>query len=419
MTKTLKCNHSNDIGLYLGNYVDGPNNTHRSYTKFIETIQSRLQGWQRNLLSKSGRITLINSVLGSLASYYLSHISLTKQQANKCDSIINKFLWRHGLNKNCLHMVKWSGICKPKSMGGLGIRNSADFNQALLTKQVWKIFSDPNCLYSKIRIHKYSVGPNSDVLKCPTDASARWKGMLKAFNQIKPLFRWQVGDGQRIPIPSSSWYQPTNDSHSIAKVCDLMDTNGCWDRTIVRSLFSPEDAQAITNIITSNCSSPDRFIFQPSKNGKYTVKGGYLAFSNLNQTVPSTTSNPPLVNWKKLWSIDLPPKILCFLWQLCHNALPLGENLLKRNFKIEGTCIFGCHAIENTQHLFADCPFARACWFGCHLNLRIDINTTENFLNWLSDLINNHNKDEPDQDTCYIITMCWSYILFQEQGNVQ
>lgn len=108
MTKTLRCVHSKDISLYLGNYIDGPNNIERSFSKFLETIQSRLQGWQRNLLSRSGRITLIKSVLGSLASYYLFHIRLTKNQAQKCDSIINKFLWRHGQNNNFLHMIKWS-----------------------------------------------------------------------------------------------------------------------------------------------------------------------------------------------------------------------------------------------------------------------------------------------------------------------
>lgn len=45
----------------------------------------------------------------------------------------------------------------PSDKGGLGIRNSYDFNQALLTKQVWKLYSDPNSLYSRVMIHKYTV----------------------------------------------------------------------------------------------------------------------------------------------------------------------------------------------------------------------------------------------------------------------
>lgn len=201
MTKALNCSQSKDIGLYLGNYVDGPNNIQRSFNKFLETIQGKLQGWQRNLLSRSGRITLIKSVLGSLASYYLSHIKLTNNQANKCDSIINIFLWKHGQNQNCLHMIKWSKICMPIHKGGLGIRNSSDFNKALLTKQVSKLFTEPGSLYSRIMLHKYGVESNSDTLKCPTDASPRWKGIFKSFECIRPLFPWQVAMGRRSLSP--------------------------------------------------------------------------------------------------------------------------------------------------------------------------------------------------------------------------
>lgn len=51
-----------------------------------------------------------------------------------------------------------------KFTGELAIRNTLDFNKALLTKKVWKIFSNPRSLYSRVMSGKYSVSPNSDRL---------------------------------------------------------------------------------------------------------------------------------------------------------------------------------------------------------------------------------------------------------------
>lgn len=293
MSKTLRCQHSKDIGLYLGNYVDRPNCIQRSYHNFMDSIQSRLQGWQGNLLSKSSRVTLIKPVLGSLASYYLSHIKLTQSQAYKCDSLINKFLWRHGKNQNCLHMIKWSNICQPIHMGGLGIRNCTDFNKALLTKQVWKLFSQPASLYSKTMIHKYGYGSNSDALRCPNDASPRWKGMFSSFEVIKAHFVWQVGNGEKISLSSDKWYKTIHDTHQLKNVSDLLDQHGMCKSEIVRTLYSPEDAASILTTITSTCHNPDRLIFLPSKNGLHSVKDGYIAIEH-QDSHNNTTIAPPI-----------------------------------------------------------------------------------------------------------------------------
>lgn len=93
MSKSLKCKVSPSIGLYLGCILDGGISTKHNFNRILDTLQSRLEGWQGRFLSKAGRITLIKSTLFSISTYYLSHMSLSKSQASKCDSIINNFLW--------------------------------------------------------------------------------------------------------------------------------------------------------------------------------------------------------------------------------------------------------------------------------------------------------------------------------------
>ncbi|KAF7827206.1 reverse transcriptase [Senna tora] len=66
--------------------------------------------------------------------------------------------------------------------------------------------------------------------------------------------------------------------------------------------------------------------------------------------------------------IRLPFKIIMFFWKLLQRGLPLGCDLLHRGFRIEGKCTFGCHVTEDEEHLFKDCPFTRALWFGLDIS---------------------------------------------------
>ncbi|RVW33884.1 hypothetical protein CK203_082946 [Vitis vinifera] len=71
----------------------------------VERISSRLDGWQKAYLSFGGRITLIQSCL--------SHLP------------------RVGEGKRD-HLVRWDIVCKPKTIGGLGLGNISWRNLALL-----------------------------------------------------------------------------------------------------------------------------------------------------------------------------------------------------------------------------------------------------------------------------------------------
>ncbi|KAJ8431628.1 hypothetical protein Cgig2_029036 [Carnegiea gigantea] len=55
--------------------------------------------------------------------------------------------------------------------------------------------------------------------------------------------------------------------------------------------------------------------------------------------------------WKKLWSLNIPPRMKVFMWWLCHAALPTKANLGKRlpNFRMECD-IYGC-SIESEDCL--------------------------------------------------------------------
>ncbi|EEF32672.1 conserved hypothetical protein [Ricinus communis] len=43
-------------------------------------------------------------------------------------------------------------------------------------------------------------------------------------------------------------------------------------------------------------------------------------------------------NWDGIWALDLPPKILSFVWRLCRGNLPLGHNLNRRGMNVDVSC---------------------------------------------------------------------------------
>jgi hypothetical protein len=89
-------------------------------------------------LLKGGRVTLIKSTLANLPTYYMSLFPLPVSVANRMEKLQRDFLWGGLGDEFKYHLVSWSKVCSPVSMGGLGIRNLLMFNRALLGKWLWR-----------------------------------------------------------------------------------------------------------------------------------------------------------------------------------------------------------------------------------------------------------------------------------------
>jgi hypothetical protein len=52
-------------------------------------------------------------------------------------------------------MVRWAAVCRPKSLGGLGIIDTKIMNICLMVKWIWKILSQEKGLWIDILRAKY------------------------------------------------------------------------------------------------------------------------------------------------------------------------------------------------------------------------------------------------------------------------
>jgi hypothetical protein len=123
---------------YLGLPLGASYKSTSIWNGVIEKIESRLAGWKRMYLSKGARLTLINSTLSNIPTYYLSLFPIPVRVANRLNKIRKDFLWGGIGDEAKFHLVIWNKICTPLHAGGLGAHNFIQFNRALLGKWLWR-----------------------------------------------------------------------------------------------------------------------------------------------------------------------------------------------------------------------------------------------------------------------------------------
>ena len=123
-------------------------------------------------------------------------------------------------------------MCKPKSLGEMGCRNSKAFNLALLAKQAWRILINSFSLAARVLKAKYF--PYGDILTASlgNNSSYTWRSIFHSLEVIKNGTRWRVGNGWLIHIwedkwlPSPSTYKvitPPRDFDGFPMVSSLID----------------------------------------------------------------------------------------------------------------------------------------------------------------------------------------------------
>lgn len=88
--------------------------------------------------------------------------------------------------------------------------------------------------------------------------------------------------------------------------------------------------------------------------------------------------------WKKIWKLDLPPRVKHFLWLTCHGRLFTKEACFKRHLSSTASCPRCGAATETILHLLRDCPSSRAIWIRWMHGSRLDHFDSLSLSNWFN-----------------------------------
>ncbi|KAK9911811.1 hypothetical protein M0R45_035700 [Rubus argutus] len=130
---------TDDLGKYLGMPLVYSRVSKNTYAELIDKVQGRLAGWKSKTLNMAGRLTLIQAVTSSTPIYAMQTAKLPACTTMTLDKLNRDFLWGDCDGKKKIHMVNWDSVCKPKFLGGLGIKKATTMNKAMLAKTSWRM----------------------------------------------------------------------------------------------------------------------------------------------------------------------------------------------------------------------------------------------------------------------------------------
>jgi hypothetical protein len=309
----------------------------------IDKVAARLPPWKGRFLNRAGRLTLVNSVLSSIPTYFITAFPLQKWAIKQVDRIRRSFLWKGSADANGGHcLVQWAKVKRLKKLGGLGVLDLEMFSRALRLRWLW---------YKWVEVDRPWVGGNIPVnevdrqlfractrVQLGNGATAQfWESTWldgKAPRDIAPLLyklAWRKKLKAREQLENQSW---TRGLWRMSTVEEMAEFVMLWD--LVQGVhFSDEE---------------DKIVWKLTADGQYTAKSAYEV-----QFRSSFCSFNP----KWLWSAHAEPKHRFFTWLLVQERILKADKLQDRNWLCNPMCPLCNLAPETTQHLCLQCPHAQ------------------------------------------------------------
>ena len=127
---------------YLGLPMGTTKPTVLDLMPLVDRIERKLSA-NFMMMAYSGRVTLINSLLTSIAMFTMCSIKVPPKILLHIDKISRNYLWNKKTDdgEKCNSLIAWKEVCKPKNKGGLGVLDLKVQNEALLMKSLHKFYA--------------------------------------------------------------------------------------------------------------------------------------------------------------------------------------------------------------------------------------------------------------------------------------
>ncbi|CAN1153703.1 Putative ribonuclease H protein At1g65750 [Linum perenne] len=285
----------------------------------------------------------------------------------KIDRKIWNFIWGSTEGVRKMHNVNWETVCKPKSLGGLGLRSARELNMAFLMKVVWNIISRPDELWVKALSSKYLVRSSRGfTLRSNSGHSSLWKGVFKVWDHTLSGIQFNINDSKSTRFWTDRWLDSGDiliDSafniqgvDSSLSVSSFVTPDGCWDINKLAACLTQDVVLQVMGMMPP-CDklSADTISWGLEASGRFTINSAYHFIKDLRIGEQGRV-------WNRVWYWEGPAKIRQFLWLSIHDKLMTNDERCRCHVSTDAACPQCKDRCENVEHVLRRCDFADLVW---------------------------------------------------------
>ncbi|XP_020174866.1 uncharacterized protein [Aegilops tauschii subsp. strangulata] len=353
---------------YLGLPMGTARPTVADLMPLVSSVERKLST-AASLLDLGSKLTLVNSVITSLAIYVMCSIRLPPKILDHLDKLRRYCLWAKNTNDGlkAVSMAAWDLVCRPKHKGGLGVLDLKIQNQGLLLKQLHKFYNHRDIPWVDLVWNTYYDGlvPHASG-PC---GSFWWKDVMNLAPTYRAVTSVEVGDGSSTLFWKDAWHGDIlADSHprlfSFAKHEDISVKMLLTSPTLGQNFYLPLLVQARDELDVLQTSLASLELTEVN-DAWHTVWGSEeLASSRFYLHCFRDMEADDVFKW--IWKAKCTNKWKVFAWLLLADRLNTRGLLKRKHTKLRDdnyACLLCHHPPEETvEHLFFHCEFSKACW---------------------------------------------------------
>jgi hypothetical protein len=149
-------------------------------------------------------------VLQAILTYMFSALAAPQTVIKSIRNLQRNFLWHGHKQGKKWALVSWEKICKPTSLGGLGLRDPGKLNNVMGEKIWWHWLKYPNELWARLWKQKYTPHLQQEQL-IRLDDQIQGSNIWNVAWRNRPLIQkhafWEVRNGQCAQFWTDAWQQ--------------------------------------------------------------------------------------------------------------------------------------------------------------------------------------------------------------------
>ena len=348
-----------------------------SWNVLLERVKKKMANWKMKTLSIGGRLTIVNSILGNLGSYWCSLFTMPMAVARQIEAKRRNFFWGIKDNSKGIKWISWEKICKKKKFGGLGVIPIIDSNLTLLAKWPYRFKTEIEALW--VQIIKSIHGDDGGFTTSSRDKmhNCGWKSILESLSyfdkfSLNPIdcMQVEIGDGNGTKFWLDKWTETGALKDSFPR-CFALETNKeckVWERRHVavdlwprrRPIRDGRERQEefdLRNLIQSQRileDKPDRWIFNGAPKGVF-----YSAW--IRERIEQCRSVGNI--YKNEWLNWIPIKDNILIWRTIKGRIAVRHTLAEMGIDVPSVVCEICgDQEEDISHIFFKCDMAVWLW---------------------------------------------------------